>query len=104
MKTITIIKEGITYEAIQVSRNNLGSVEWFTDGEIKCHTEDFALSGKCEIWCYKGQGVFWVQEGGYFLKDEKGKLDLMTEFEFDSIPKLDLENKKIFMGEIFKFI
>lgn len=102
MKTITIIKEGVTYEAIQVSRGNLGSVEWFTNGEIKCQTESFTVSGKCEIWCYKGDGMFWVHEGGFFLKDEKGNLDLMTEMEFNSLPTLEVIEKDSMLRKLSK--
>jgi len=88
MKTINVILEGENYKAIQVTRSNLGEVEWFTNGEIKCQTESFTQSGQCEIWCYKGQGTFWLIEGGYILKNKKSVLMIMTEYEFNSLPSL----------------
>jgi len=56
--SINIILNGENFKALKVTRGNLGEVEWFTDGEIKCQTESFTQSGECEIWCYKGGGVF----------------------------------------------
>jgi len=100
MKTINVILEGENYQAIQVTRNNLGRVEWFTNGEIKCQTESFTQSGKCEIWCYRGQGTFWVIEGGYILKNSSGTLMMMTEHEFDSLPPIE-SVKEISLWEKF---
>lgn len=88
MKTINVILEGENYKALKVTRGNLGEVEWFTNGEIKCQTESFTQSGKCEIWCYKGEGTFWLIEGGYVLKNVKGVLMIMTEHEFNSLLSL----------------
>ncbi len=93
MKTTTIIKNGITYEALKVSKKNLNEVEWFTDGKIKCVPENLSPSGKTEVWCYKGEGVFWIFTGDYFLKDSKGKLDIMSETEFEEFPVLPYESK-----------
>ena len=90
MKTINVILEGENYKAIQVTRDNLGEVEWFTNGEIKCQTESFTQSGECEIWCYKGGGVFWVVEGGYFLKSEKGDLEILTKSQFEALPIIEI--------------
>ena len=88
MKTTNVILEGENYKALKVTRGNLGEVEWFTNGEIKCQTESFTQSGKCEIWCYRGQGVFWVIEGGYFLKNTAGVIMIMTEDEFNALPSI----------------
>jgi hypothetical protein len=100
MKTTNIILNGENYKALKVTRGNLGEVEWFTNGEIKCQTESFTQSGKCEIWCYRGQGVFWVIEGGYFLKGSNNTLIIMTECEFDSLPNITIQ-KELSLWEKF---
>jgi hypothetical protein len=93
MKILTIIKKGVTYEALKVNKNNLNEIEWFTSGQIKCVPENLSSSGKTEIWCYKGEGVFSIFAGDYFLKDAKGRLDVMTEIEFEEFPVLPYESK-----------
>lgn len=104
MKTITIIKEGKTYKALKTTRNNLGEVEWFTNGEIKCTPEYISATGMVEIWCFKGDSTFWIMEGGYFLKDDKGVIDIMTESEFDHFPVLELNHIELREETIWEMI
>ena len=83
------------YFILKASRFNLRAVERFTNGEVKCQSENFTHSGECEIYIEREDTTIWCVENSYLLKDKMNKLSFCGESEIkkEDLVKLNLKEK-----------